>query len=382
MDDGNGGSVDEIRGLVREFARREVTPHVRGWDENSYFPADVLRALGDLGLLGVLVPDEHGGAALDYAHYTAIIEELAVIEPGLALTVAAHNSLCTNHILLFGNDDQRRRWLPRLAQGEFLGAWALTEPEAGSDAGGTRTTAERCGDGWVLTGSKNFITNASVGGVAVVMARTGSAEGHHDISAFLVPLDAQGVSPGRKEDKLGMRTSDTASLILEACHLGSDALLGGEGEGFRQAMEVLDGGRISIAALALGIGRGAFEHARAYACGRRQFGRPIAGFQAIQFKLADMATSLEAARLLVERAAAAKDDGGKTTLLSAQAKLFASEAAVRVCEEAVQILGGYGYTRDYPVEKLWRDSKLCTIGEGTSEIQRLVIARQLLHGVE
>jgi len=333
-----------------------------------------------MGLLGVLVPEEYGGAGLTYAHYVAIIEELAAVEPGLALSVAAHNSLGTNHILIFGTEDQRRRWVPRLARGEALAAWALTEPSAGSDAGGTRTLARRTESGWVVSGSKNFITNASLGGVAVVMARTSPGESHHGISSFIVPLDAPGVSAGKKEDKLGMRTSDTASLILEECALGGDALLGGEGEGFRQAMQVLDGGRISIAALAMGIARGAFDAACAYARQREQFGRAIASFQAIQFKLSDMATALQASRLLTASAQQAKDCGERTTLASSQAKLFASETAVRVCEEAIQILGGYGYTRDYPVEKLWRDSKLCTIGEGTSEIQRLVIAREILKG--
>lgn len=382
MSDRNDGSIQEIRELVREFASREMAPHVAGWDAASVFPAEVMATLGEMGLLGVLVPEEQGGAGLSYGHYVAVIEELASVEPGIALSVAAHNSLCTNHILLFGDDGQRRRWIPGLATGSLLGAWALTEPGAGSDAGGTRTSAERRDGGWVLSGSKNFITNASVGGVAVVMARTAPGTGHDGISAFVVPLDAPGVAVGKREDKLGMRTSDTASLIFEECRLGPDALLGGEGEGFRQAMQVLDGGRISIAALSLGIARGAFEAAREYALQREQFGRAIASFQAIQFKLADMATSIHAARLLVDQAASDKDRGTKTTLVSSQAKLFASEAAVRVCEEAIQILGGYGYTRDYPVEKLWRDSKLCTIGEGTSEIQRLIIARELLKGVE
>ena len=308
------------------------------------------------------------------------MEELAAFEAGVALTVAAHNSLCTNHILLFGDEAQKRRWLPPLARGEVLGAWGLTEPEAGSDAGGTRTVATRSGDGWVLRGSKTFTTNASVGGVAVIMARTTPGTDHHGISAFLVPLDAAGVVIGRKEDKLGMRTSDTASLLFEECRLPGDALIGREGEGFVQAMEVLDGGRISLAALSVGIARGALDAAVAYSKQRRQFSRPISQFQAIRIKLADMATATDAARLLTERAAEAKDAGETVTLLSSQAKLFASETAVHVCEEAVQIHGGYGYIKDYPVEKYWRDSKLCTIGEGTSEIQRLVIARELLGG--
>ena len=371
-------SVDEFRALVRDFARAEIAPHARAWDERSHCPVELFARLGELGIMGILFPEELGGAGLGYRHYIAILEELAAVEGGVALTVAAHNSLCTNHIYLYGSDAQRTAWVPRLARGEILGAWGLTEPEAGSDAGGTRTTAVRSGDGWVLSGTKNFITHASVGGVAVVMARTTPGSDHHGISAFLVPLDAPGVVRGKKEDKVGMRVSDTATLIFEECRLGVDALLGREGQGFNQAMAVLDGGRISIAALSVGIARGAFEAALAYARERRQFGRPIAQFQATRFKLADMATEIDAARLLTERAAALKDDGAKTTLASSQAKLYASEVAVRVAEQAVQILGGYGYIKDYPVEKHWRDAKLCTIGEGTSEIQRLVIAREIL----
>ena len=374
------GTAGEVRELARDFARSEIAPHDREWDERSFFPREVCRKLGDLGFLGVLVPEAYGGAGLSYREYVAIVEELAAVEAGVGLTVAAHNSLCTNHIFLFGSEEQKRRWLPRLASGEILGAWGLTEPEAGSDAGGTKTAAKRDGAAWVLSGSKNFITNASVGGVGVIMARTAPGKDHHGISAFIVPLDAPGVSVGKKEDKLGMRTSDTASLILEECRLGADALLGKEGEGFLQAMQVLDGGRISIAALGLGIAQGALDAAVAYAKQRRQFNRPIADFQAIRLKLADMATTVAAARLLTESAAAAKDAGEKVTLPASQAKLYASEVAVRVCEEAVQIHGGYGYIKDYPVEKYWRDSKLCTIGEGTSEIQRLVIAREVLGG--
>jgi alkylation response protein AidB-like acyl-CoA dehydrogenase len=330
--------------------------------------------------MGLLIPEEYGGVGLSYRHYAAILEELGAVEGGIGLSVAAHNSLCTNHIYTYGTEDQRRRWVPRLAKGEALGAWALTEPEAGSDSGATKTTAVRNDKGWVLNGTKNFITHASVGEVAVVMARTTPGSDHHGISAFIVPLKAPGVSVGKHEDKVGMRVSDTASLILEDCQLGGDALLGGEGDGFIQAMEILDGGRISIAALAVGIGRGALDAALAYAKERRQFGKPIAAFQAVRFKLADRATELQAARLLTEAAAGEKDRGGKTTLLSAQAKLYASEAAVRAGEDAVQVMGGYGYCKDYPAEKFWRDAKLCTIGEGTSEIQPLVIARELLGG--
>jgi alkylation response protein AidB-like acyl-CoA dehydrogenase len=374
------GATGEIRQLVREFARTELAPHAREWDERSLFPREVFRKLGELGFLGVLVPEEYGGAGLTYKEYVVIVEELGAVEGGVALSVAAHNSLCTNHIFVYGTEPQKKRWLPPLATGKLLGAWGLTEPEAGSDAGGTKTVAVRQGDGWVLRGSKNFTTHASVGGVAVLMARTTPGTAHHGISAFIVPLDVPGVAVGKKEDKLGMRVSDTASLILEDCRLPGDALLGKEGEGFIQAMEVLDGGRISIAALGVGIAQGALNAAIAYAKERRQFDRPIAAFQAIKLKLADMATSVAAARLLTERAAEAKDAGERVTLVASQAKLFASEIAVRVCEEAVQIHGGYGYIKDYPVEKFWRDSKLCTIGEGTSEIQRLVIARELLGG--
>jgi len=374
------GATGEVRQLVREFARTELAPHAREWDERSHFPREVFRKLGELGFLGVLVPEEYGGAGLTYKDYVVIVEELGAVEGGVALSVAAHNSLCTNHIFVYGSEAQKKRWLPPLAAGEILGAWALTEPEAGSDAGGTKTFAARERDGWVLRGSKNFTTHALVGGVAVVMARTTPGADHQGISAFIVPLDAPGVVVGKKEDKLGMRISDTASLILEDCRLPGDALLGREGEGFAQAMEVLDGGRISIAALGVGIAQGALDAAIAYAKERRQFNRPIAAFQAIKLKLADMATGVAAARLLTERAAEAKDAGEKVTLIASQAKLFASETAVRVCEEAVQIHGGYGYIKDYPVEKFWRDSKLCTIGEGTSEIQRLVIARELLGG--
>ncbi len=371
-------SLASVREMVRDFAHRELAPHVRAWDEASHFPMDVFRQLGALGVLGVLIPEEYGGAGLDYRHYVTIVAELAAVEPGVALSVAAHNSLCTNHIYLFGSDQQKRQWLPRLASGEVLGAWGLTEPEAGSDAGGTKTTARRHADGWVINGAKNFITHATVGGVAVITARTAPGHDHHGISAFLVPLDTPGVVRGKKEDKVGMRVSDTSSLIFDEVRVPAEALLGGEGEGFIQAMEVLDGGRISIAALGLGIARGALAAALDYARQRKQFGRPIASFQAIQFKLADMSVLVSAAELLTLRAADAKDRGEKTTRLSSEAKLFAAEAAVRVAEEAVQIHGGYGYTKDYPVEKLWRDAKLCTIGEGTSEIQRLVIARQLL----
>ena len=374
------GQGNEVRKLAFEFARAEIAPHARAWDETSHFPREIFAKLGEMGFLGVVIPEEYGGAGLSYRDYVAIIEGLAAVEGGVALSVAAHNSLCTNHIYLFGDEGQKRRWLPPLASGEMLGAWGLTEPGAGSDAGGTKTTAVRDKDAWVLSGSKTFTTNASVGGVAVVMARTSPGRDHRGVSAFIVPLDWPGVAKGKEEDKLGMRISDTSSLLFDDCRLPAGALLGKEGEGFLQAMKVLDGGRISIAALGVGIAEGALQAALSYAKQREQFGRPIGQFQAIQVKLADMATAVAAARLLTESAADAKDAGEKVTLQSAQAKLFASETAVKVCEEAVQIHGGYGYIKDFPVEKYWRDSKLCTIGEGTSEIQRLVIARELLGG--
>jgi alkylation response protein AidB-like acyl-CoA dehydrogenase len=367
-----------IRDMVRDLARNEIAPHAVEWDREQRFPAELFAQLGELGLLGVLVPEEHGGAGLGYVEYVLILEEIGAADGGVGLGVAAHNSLCTNHLYLFGSDELRTRFLPKLASGEWIGAWGLTEPEAGSDAGGTRTTAVRDGNEWILNGSKNFITHATVGSAAVVMARTSKERSHHGISAFFVPFDRPGVGPGKKEDKLGMRCSDTSSLVLEDCRVPVDHLLGDEGDGFIQAMKVLDGGRISIAALSLGLARGALDATIDYAGVRQQFGKPIASFQITRAKLADMATDVEAARLLTMRAAMLKDRGESTTLESSMAKVFASETAVRVGEEAVQIHGGYGYTTDYPVERAWRDAKLCTIGEGTSEIQRMVIARELL----
>jgi alkylation response protein AidB-like acyl-CoA dehydrogenase len=378
MDDTYAESVKECREMVRDFARAEIAPHVREWDDKAYFPVEVFRKLGELGLMGILIPEEFGGAGLSYRHYVAILEELGAVEGGIGLSVAAHNSLGTNHAYIFGSDEIRKEWVPRLARGEVLGAWGLTEPEAGSDSGATKTTAVRQGKEWILNGTKNFITHAGAGGAAVIMARTTPGKDHRGISAFFLPLNSPGVTVGKHEDKVGMRISDTASLILEDCHVGEGALLGREGDGFIQAMQVLDGGRISIAALAVGIARGAMDAAVSYAKQRCQFGRPIAAFQGIRFKLADMATEVQAARLLTERAADEKDAGRKTTLISSQAKLYASEVAVRAAENAVQIMGGYGYCKDYPAEKFWRDAKLCTIGEGTSEIQRLVIARELI----
>ncbi|MGD9252901.1 MAG: acyl-CoA dehydrogenase family protein [Holophagae bacterium] len=371
-----------IRDMVREFAKREIVPHAHEWDEAQYFPRELFTQLGELGLLGVVIPEDVGGTGLGYVEYVLVLEEIGAADGAIGLSVAAHNSLCTNHLHLFGSDELRRRYLPKLAAGEWIGAWGLTEPQAGSDAGGTRTTAVRDGNEWVLNGSKNFITHATVGDAAVVVARTSKEAAHHGISAFFVPFDRSGVEPGKKEDKLGMRASDTSSLIFEDCRIPADYLLGNEGDGFVQAMQVLDGGRISIAALSLGIARGALDATVDYASTREQFGKPIASFQLIRAKLADMATDVDAARLLTMRSAAMKDAGLKTTRESSMAKVYASEVAVRVSEEAVQIHGGYGYTKDYPVERAWRDSKLCTIGEGTSEIQRMVIARELLKAAE
>jgi alkylation response protein AidB-like acyl-CoA dehydrogenase len=367
-----------IRDMVRDVARKEIAPHAKDWDERQHFPREIFTQLGELGLLGILVPEEYGGAGLGYVEYVTVLEELGAADGGVCLSVAAHNSLCTNHLFHFGSEALKREFVPKLATGEWIGAWGLTEPEAGSDAGGTRTTAVPDGDEWVLNGSKNFITHASVGNCAVVMARTSREGSHHGISAFFVPFDRPGVSPGKKENKLGMRCSDTSSLVLESCRIPAGYLIGEEGDGFVQSMKILDGGRISIAALALGIARGALDAALEYSTVREQFGRQLSSFQAIRHKLADMATEVDAARLLTWRAAVRKDRGEETTLESAMAKVYASEVSVRVAEEAIQIHGGYGYTKDYPVERAWRDSKLCTIGEGTSEIQRLVIARELL----
>ncbi len=372
------GERAAILSVVRDFADAEIRPHVMEWDEAQHFPLDVFRKLGDLGFLGVLFPEEYGGAGLAYADYAAIVEELAAVDGSIALSLAAHNSLGSNHVFQFGTEAQRRRYIPKLASGEWLAAWGLTEAEAGSDASGTKTTAIRDGDAWVLNGSKNFITNASVAKIAVLMAVTDRSAGKHGISAFIVDLDNPGIRVGKKENKLGMRASDTCTLVMEDCRVPADALLGKEGSGFVDSMKILDGGRISIAALSVGIARGAYEASLRYAKQRRQFGRAIAEFEAIQFYLADMATEIDAARMLTMRAANAKDAGEEVTRFSAQAKLYASEVAVRATERAVQIHGGYGFIKDYPVEKFYRDVKLCTIGEGTSEIQRLVIARSLL----
>jgi alkylation response protein AidB-like acyl-CoA dehydrogenase len=369
---------EHLRREIREFATREIAPNVMTWDEASEFPAEVVKKLGAMGLMGVVVPPEYGGAGLGYVDYVLAIEELSAVDGSVGIIVAAHNSLGTNHIFLAGNDEQKKKYLPRLASGEWLAAWALTEPGSGSDASAAKTTAVKKGDTYVLNGNKTFITNGRYADAAVIIAVTDKSKGTHGLSAFVVEKGTPGFRPGKKENKLGLRASDTSELIFEDCVIPAENLLGAEGEGFVDAMRVLDGGRISIAALALGIGRGALDAALKYVKERRQFGKAIAEFQGIQWKLADMATELDAARLLTQRAAILKDAGRKITRESAMAKLFASEVAVRICDEAVQLFGGYGFIKDYPAEKYYRDVKLCTIGEGTSEIQRMVIAREIL----
>jgi len=368
----------QLRKTVREFAQAEIAPHVLEWDEEQIFPLDVIKHAGRLGFLGAIFPEELGGAGLGYIDYAIIIEELARVDPSVGLIVAAHNSLCTNHIYLAGNEEQRTKYVPKLATGEWIGSWALTEPESGSDAGSMRTKAVKQGACWVLDGSKNFITNAQYADVVVTMAITDRAASQHGVSAFLVEKHVPGFRVGKKENKLGMRASATGELAFTNCRLPESQLLGKPGEGFVDSLRILDGGRISIAALSVGTAQGAYEAALKYSMQRKQFGRPISEFQSIQNKLADMATEIDAARLLTYRAGWMKDQGQRVTKESAMAKLFASEVAVRVTNEAVQIHGGYGFIKDYPVEKFYRDVKLCTIGEGTSEIQRLVIARQLL----
>ena len=369
---------EDLRREIREFAAREIAPNVMAWDEASEFPKGVVKKLAKMGLLGIIFPEEYGGSGFGYVDYVLAVEELSAVDGSIGIIVASHNSLATNHIFLAGNEMQKRKYVPLLASGDWLGAWALTEPGSGSDAGGARTTAVKKGDRYVLNGNKIFITNGSYADVAVVIAVTDKSKGTHGLSAFIVEKGTKGFRPGKKENKLGLRASDTSELIFEDCEIPEENLLGKEGEGFIDAMRVLDGGRISIAALSLGIARGALDAAVKYVKERRQFGKAIAEFQGIQWKLADMATSLDAARLLTQRAAVLKDAGRKVTRESAMAKLFASETAVRICDEAVQLFGGYGFIKDYPVEKFYRDVKLCTIGEGTSEIQRMVIGREIL----
>lgn len=368
----------QVKWSVREFAEAEIAPHVMEWDESQHFPIELWPKIAELGLTGVIFPEEYGGAGMGYVEYATIIEELSRVDGSVGISVAAHNSLCSNHIYMYGTEEQKQKYLVPLARGERLGAWGLTEPGAGSDASGTRTTAVRQNGGWVVNGAKNFITHAIHGDTCVAMAVTDRAQRSKGISAFIFEKGMKGFAPSKKENKLGLRASETASVVFEDCHVTQEHLLGEEGMGFVGAMQILDGGRISIAALAVGIAQGAYESAVRYSKEREQFGKPISEFQAIQFKLADMAVQIEAARLLMYRAAYLKDNGKKTTKESSMAKLYASEVSVRVCEEAIQIHGGYGYTKDYPPEKYWRDSKLCTIGEGTSEIQRIIIARELL----
>ena len=371
-------TIPAIRDMVRNFSASEIQPHIMEWDEAQHFPRAVFTRMGELGLLGMLVPEAYGGAGLGYFEYVAAIEELASVCGAIGLSMAAHNSLCTNHILTFGDNAQKQRFLPRLATGEHIGAWGLTEAGTGSDAMRMRCTAVKDGNHWVLNGTKNWITHGITAEVAVVLVRTGELLDSHGITAMVVERGMPGFRGGKKEDKLGMRASETAELVFEDCRIPESNVLGQVGEGFIQAMKILDGGRISIAALSLGIGRGAYDAARQYAMEREQFGKSIAHFQGVGFKLADMAVGIEAARNLIYRACWAKENGGDVTRLGAMAKYQASEMCVQVAADAVQIFGGYGYTKEFPVEKFYRDSKLCTIGEGTSEIQKLVISRGLI----
>ena len=367
-----------IRDMIRDFCEKEIRPNIMIWDEAEEFPIDLFHKLGDLGLMGVLVPAEYGGSGFGYMEYITVVSEIAKVCGSIGLSVAAHNSLCTGHIMAFGSEDQKRKFLPKLATGEWIGAWGLTEQNTGSDAGGMNTVAVDKGDHFLVNGSKNFITHGKSGNVAVVIARTGEKGDSHGMTAFVVERGTAGFSAGKKERKLGMRASETTEMIFQDCKIPKENVLGKLGDGFVQAMKVLDGGRISIAALSLGIAKGAFDASVKYSKEREQFGKPISEFQAIGFKLADMATEIEASELLILQAGDMKNKGMKMTKESAYAKYFASEVCVRVSTEAVQIFGGYGYTKDFPVEKFYRDSKLCTIGEGTSEIQKLVIAREIL----
>jgi alkylation response protein AidB-like acyl-CoA dehydrogenase len=367
-----------IADMIRTFGKNEITPNVREWDDNQIFPVEVFKKLGDLGLMGVLVPTEYGGSGFSYTEYVTAIEELSILDPSIGLSMAAHNSLCTGHILQFGSEDQKKKWLPKLVTAEWIGAWGLTEHNTGSDAGAMSTTAKKDGEYWVLNGAKNFITHAISGNIAVVIARTGKKGDAHGMTAFVIEKGTEGFTSGKKEDKLGMRASETAELIFDNCRVHESNILGDVGDGFVQSMKVLDGGRISIASLGLGIAKGAYETAKKYSQEREQFGKPISHFQAIAFKIADMATKIEAAELLIYKAAYLKNNGKKVTTEGAMAKYFSSEIAVEISTDAVQVLGGYGYTKDFPAERYYRDSKLCTIGEGTSEIQKIVISKQII----
>ncbi|NCD72295.1 acyl-CoA dehydrogenase family protein [Mucilaginibacter agri] len=378
----NTDTIDEQLALIKhsakDFAETYIRPHVMEWDEQQVFPVDLFRKLGEHGFMGVLVPEAYGGSGLDYQAYISILDEISQVCGSIGLSVAAHNSLCTNHLLTFGTEAQKNKYLPLLASGQWIGAWGLTETGTGSDAGGMKTTAVLDGDEWIINGSKNFITHAISGDVAVVIARTGKKGDSHAMSAFVIEKGTPGFTAGKKENKLGMRASETACLFFDNCRIPKENILGAVGDGFIQSLKVLDGGRISIAALSLGIAKGAYLAAIKYAKAREQFGKPIAQFQAIGFKLADMATKIEASELLIRQAGHLKDRGEKVTKLSAMAKYYASEACVEIANEAVQIHGGYGYTKDYPAEKYYRDAKLCTIGEGTSEIQKIVISRIIM----
>lgn len=367
-----------ITDMVQQFGKQNITPFVREWDDNQIFPVEVFKKLGELGLMGVLVPEEYGGSGFSYTEYVTAIEQLSILDPSIGLSMAAHNSLCTGHILQFANEEQKNKWLPKLASAEWIGAWGLTEHNTGSDAGGMATTAKKDGEFWVINGSKNFITHAISGDIAVVIVRTGKKGDSHGMTAFAVEKGTEGFYSGKKEDKLGMRSSETAELIFDNCRVHESNILGNVGDGFIQAMKVLDGGRISIASLGLGIAKGAYQTALQYSKEREQFGKPISHFQAIAFKLADMATEIEASELLIYNAVYLKNNGMKMTKEGAMAKYYSSEVAVKVSADAVQVLGGYGYTKDFPVERYYRDSKLCTIGEGTSEIQKLVISKQII----
>lgn len=363
---------------IRDFAEKNIRPFIMEWDEAQTFPIPLFKKLGEMGFMGVLVPEEFGGSGLGYHEYITIVEEISKVDPSIGLSVAAHNSLCTNHILTFGNDEQKKKWLPKLATGEHIGAWGLTEHNTGSDAGGMNTTAVKDGDHWIVNGAKNFITHAISGDVSVVVVRTGKKGDSKGMTAFVFEKGMPGFTSGKKENKLGMRASETAELIFDNCRVPDANRLGEVGEGFVQAMKVLDGGRISIGALSLGIAKGAYEAALKYSKERHQFGKPISEFQGVSFKLADMATEIEASELLLHKAAFLKNNDRKMTTFGAMSKMYASEVCVKVANDAVQIHGGYGYTKDYPVEKFYRDSKLCTIGEGTTEIQKVVIARNIL----
>lgn len=367
-----------IEESARDFAEKYIRPNLMEWDEAQIFPVETMKALGELGFLGILVPEQYGGSGFGYQEYISVIKEIARVCGSVGLSVAAHNSLCTGHIMQFGNEEQKQRWLPRLATGQWIGAWGLTETGTGSDAGGMSTTAFKDGNNWVLNGSKNFITHAISGDVAVVIARTGQKGDSHGMTAFVIEKGMPGFSSGKKENKLGMRASETACLFFENCRVPEENILGEVGDGFVQALKILDGGRISIAALSIGIAQGAYEASLKYSKEREQFGQPIGQFQAIGFKLADMATKIHAAELMTRHAGYLKDNHQKVTKEGAMAKYYASEIAVEVSTDAIQIFGGYGYTKDFPVEKFFRDSKLCTIGEGTSEIQKLVISRLLM----